>query len=94
MVVRGWREDVNWYRGERALDFTIAWWSDGIATEGPYTQAESWQLHLPATGFPRTILWLPFLVNSIFLGVLAYATITAYRRLECLLAQALVRMTA
>ena len=70
LVVRGWREDLEWHD----LDWfeagvTNKWWSDGLLAAPPLHWAEGAQLELPATGLPWKPLWLPFLANSLILGV-------------------------
>jgi hypothetical protein len=69
-VVRGWREDLEWNdpAGSAQLD-TNKWWSDGLCAIPPLRHPEGAQLALPATGLPWKPLWLPFLANSLILGV-------------------------
>ena len=70
MLVRGWREDLEWGEpaGSAQLD-TNRWWSDGLCAFPPLRHPEGAQLALPATGLPWKPLWLPFLANSLILGV-------------------------
>ena len=70
LVVRGWREDLEWNdpAGSAQLD-TNKWWSDGLCAIPPLRHPEGAQLALPATGLPWKPLWLPFLANSLILGV-------------------------
>jgi len=70
LVVRGWREDLEWDdpAGSAQLD-TNKWWSDGLCAIPPLRHPEGAQLALPATGLPWKPLWLPFLANSLILGV-------------------------
>ena len=71
LVVRGWREDLEWHDGADRFhaDDTTRWWSDGLWAAPPIRWADGKQLNLPATGLPWRPLWLPFLANSLILGV-------------------------
>lgn len=69
LVTRGWRRDLEWYSSSGQEDDSNDWWSDGLGDMPPLRHPESAQLALPATGLPWNPLWLPFLANSLILGV-------------------------
>ena len=70
ILVTGWRRDLEWY-SDAGLDEgeTNEWSSDGLGSLQPLRTAVGPQLALPATGLPWKPLWLPFLANSLILGV-------------------------
>jgi hypothetical protein len=71
MHVRGWRRRLDWFGDEGSSQrFTDEWASDGLGEMPPLGFYDAaLQLRLPATGLPWKPLWLPFLANSLILGV-------------------------
>ncbi len=69
LIVHGWRRDLEWYdEASWAEGETNEWWSDGLGGISPLRRSSS-QLDLPATGLPWKPVWLPFLANSLILGL-------------------------
>lgn len=70
LVTRGWRRTLLWRNASfHKEDEVYEWWSDGLGDMRPLDGTHSAQLRLPATGLPWKPLWLPFLANSLILGV-------------------------
>jgi hypothetical protein len=69
LVTRGWRRDLEWVNSSVDEGVSNEWWSDGLGDMPPLRDPVAAQLGLPATGLPWKPIWLPFLANSLILGV-------------------------